>query len=61
MKVAALQLCASDDPVANLELTISMVQRAAEAGAQFIATPEVTNCVSSSRRRLWHCRRTIKH
>ena len=51
MKVAALQLCASDDPVANLELTISMVQRAAEAGAQFITTPEVTNCVSSSRRR----------
>ena len=51
MKVAALQLCTSDDPVANLELTISMVQRAAEAGAQFIATPEVTNCVSSSRRR----------
>ena len=51
MKVAALQLCASDDPVANLELTKSMVQRAAEAGAQFIATPEVTNCVSSSRRR----------
>jgi len=51
MKVAALQLCASDDPVANLALTLSMVQRAAEAGAQFIATPEVTNCVSSSRRR----------
>ena len=51
MKVAALQLCASDDPVANLELTLSMIQRASEAGAQFIATPEVTNCVSSSRRR----------
>ena len=51
MKVAALQLCTSDDPVANLALTLSMVQRAAEAGAQFIATPEVTNCVSSSRRR----------
>ena len=51
MKVAALQLCASDDPVANLEFTLSMVQQAAEAGAQFIATPEVTNCVSSSRRR----------
>ena len=28
-----------------------MVQQASEAGAQFIATPEVTNCVSSSRRR----------
>lgn len=51
MKVAALQLCASDDPAANLALTISMVQRASETGAQFIATPEVTNCVSSSRRR----------
>ena len=51
MKVAVLQLCASDDPVANLERTISMVQQAVEAGAQFIATPEVTNCVSSSRRR----------
>lgn len=51
MKVAALQLSASDDPVANLEFTLSMVQQAAEAGAQFIATPEVTNCVSSSRRR----------
>ena len=50
MKVAALQLCASDDPVSNLELTLSMVQQAAEAGAQFVATPEVTNCVSSSRR-----------
>ena len=51
MKVAAMQLCASDDPVANLALTLPMVQRAAEVGAQFIATPEVTNCVSSSRRR----------
>jgi predicted amidohydrolase len=51
MKVAALQLCASDDPVANLAHTLSMVQQASEAGAQFIATPEVTNCVSSSLRR----------
>ena len=51
MKVAALQLCASDDPVANLAHTLLMVQQASEAGAQFIATPEVTNCVSSSRRR----------
>ena len=51
MKIAALQLCASDDPVANLALTLSMVRQAAEAGAKFIATPEVSNCVSSSRRR----------
>ena len=50
MKVAALQLCASDDPTANLDMTLPMVQQAAEMGAQFVATPEVTNCVSSSRR-----------
>ena len=50
MKVAALQLCASADPTANLDMTLPMVQQAAEMGAQFIATPEVTNCVSSSRR-----------
>ena len=50
MTLAALQFCASDDPVSNLELTLSMVQQAAEAGAQLVATPEVTNCVSSSRR-----------
>lgn len=50
MKVAVLQLCSSDDPVANLDITLSMVQRASEMGAQFVATPEVINCVSSSRR-----------
>jgi predicted amidohydrolase len=31
-------------------MTLPMVQQAAEMGAQFIATPEVTNCVSNSRR-----------
>jgi len=50
MKIAALQLCVSDDPAANLKNTLSMVQQASQAGANFIATPEVTNCVSSSRR-----------
>ena len=33
MKVAALQLCASDDPTANLDMTLPMVQQAAEMGA----------------------------
>jgi len=50
MKVAVLQLCSSDDPVANLDITLSMVQWASEMGAQFVATPEVINCVSNSRR-----------
>ena len=50
MKVALLQLCSSDDPAANLEKTLSFIEQATKNGAQFIATPEVTNCVSTSRR-----------
>ncbi len=49
MRAALLQLNASDDPDANLLTTLSMVKRAAGEGAGFILTPEVTNCVSSSR------------
>lgn len=49
MQAALLQLNASDDPQANLPETVDMVHRAATAGAQFVLTPEVTNCVSTSR------------
>lgn len=49
MKTALLQLNVSDDPVANLPRTVQMVQQAVEMGAEFILTPEVTNCVSTSR------------
>lgn len=49
MKAAICQLNVSDDPVANLEVTRQMVRDAANQGAQFILTPEVTNCVSTSR------------
>ncbi|MEM1073643.1 MAG: carbon-nitrogen hydrolase family protein [Pseudomonadota bacterium] len=49
MKTALLQLNVSDDPVRNLPATLDLVRQAAEAGAQFILTPEVTNCVSLSR------------
>ncbi|WP_299608447.1 carbon-nitrogen hydrolase family protein [uncultured Tateyamaria sp.] len=49
MKAALLQLNVSDDPVANLPRTIQMVEQAADQGAEFILTPEVTNCVSTSR------------
>jgi len=51
MKAALLQLNVSDDPVANLPVTQSMVAEAVENGAQFVLTPEVTNCVSASRER----------
>lgn len=51
MRVALLQLCSSDDPQANLVATSALIERAAEAGAALILTPEVTNCVSANRDR----------
>ncbi|MEP1353873.1 MAG: carbon-nitrogen hydrolase family protein [Tateyamaria sp.] len=49
MKTALLQLNVSDDPTANLPRTVEMVQQAADMGAEFVLTPEVTNCLSTSR------------
>ena len=49
MKAALLQMNVSDDPKANLPGTIAMIQHAADLGARFVLTPEVTNCVSTSR------------
>ena len=49
MKTALLQLNSSDDPVANLAQTTELIAQAARDGAQFVLTPEVTNCVSADR------------
>ncbi|PKP75790.1 MAG: amidohydrolase [Alphaproteobacteria bacterium HGW-Alphaproteobacteria-6] len=49
MKAALLQLSVSDDPAANLPVTVAMLREAAAAGAGFVLTPEVTNCLSSDR------------
>lgn len=49
MKAALVQLTVSDDPQANLPVTISMIRRSVDLGAQFVLTPETTNCLSSSR------------
>ncbi|MEM7295518.1 MAG: carbon-nitrogen hydrolase family protein [Pseudomonadota bacterium] len=49
MRVALLQMTSSDDPSENLETVLSAMQRA--KGADLLATPEVTNCVSLSRHR----------
>jgi predicted amidohydrolase len=51
MKTALLQLNSGDDPEANLVKTLAYMNEAAEQGARFLLTPEVTNCVSSSRNR----------
>lgn len=51
MKAALLQLNSGDDPEVNLPITLGWVDQAVEAGAGFVLTPEVTNCVSASRTR----------
>ena len=50
MKAALLQLNSSDDPKKNLDVTLALVDGALAQGAELILTPEVTNCVSTSRR-----------
>lgn len=49
MRAALIQLTSGDDPIANLPVTRDYVRKAAGAGAAFVLTPEVTNCVSASR------------
>ena len=49
MKIGLLQLNAGDDPVANLPVTLALIEDAVAEGVEFILTPEVTNCVSTSR------------
>ena len=51
MKAALIQLNSSDDPTENLAVTQRLVAKAADAKADFVLTPEVTNCVSANRAR----------
>lgn len=54
MQAALLQTCASDDPLENTKMLASMVSDAAKGGAKFVLTPEVSNCVSTSRKHQAH-------
>ncbi|NJS39172.1 MAG: carbon-nitrogen hydrolase family protein [Rhodobacteraceae bacterium] len=58
MRAALVQLNVTDDPAANLAVTVAHVRRAAAAGAGFILTPELTNGLSSSRA---HQRELFRH
>ncbi len=49
MRVALVQLNAGDMPLENLPVTEAFVREAAQKGAEFVLTPEVTNIVSTSR------------
>lgn len=49
MRAALIQLTVTDDPAANLAATQGFIAQAVEGGAGFVLTPEMTNCLSSSR------------
>lgn len=49
MKIALIQLNGSDDPAANLASLLAYIKQAVADGAEFVLTPEVSNCLSQSR------------
>ncbi len=49
LRVALVQMTASDDPAQNLRDMTAQVRKAAAGGAGFVATPEVSNIISGSR------------
>ncbi|WP_395542590.1 carbon-nitrogen hydrolase family protein [Neotabrizicola sp. sgz301269] len=49
MRAALIQLNVTDDPAANLAVTLAHVKTAVAGGAGFVLTPEMTNGLSSSR------------
>ena len=51
MRVALAQLNSGDDPVKNRDATLAAIRDGVAQGAEFVLTPEVTNCVSASRSR----------
>lgn len=58
MRAGLVQLTVTDDPAANLPVTVGLVRQAAAAGAGFVLTPELTNGLSSSRA---HQRNVFRH
>lgn len=52
MKVAAIQMCSGLDPEANLAALESLLSAAAEQGARYALTPEVTTIFPESREQL---------
>ncbi|MGR3806120.1 carbon-nitrogen hydrolase family protein [Marinibacterium profundimaris] len=49
MRAALVQITSGDDPAANLDTVRGHMRAAAGQGAEFVLTPEVTNCLSASR------------
>jgi predicted amidohydrolase len=51
MRAALIQMTSGDDPAANRAAVLGHLRQAAGAGADIALTPEVTNCVATSRAR----------
>lgn len=58
MRAGLIQLTVTDDPAANLPVTVGLVRQAVAGGAGFVLTPELTNGLSSSRA---HQRSVFRH
>ena len=58
MRAGLVQLSVTDDPLANLPVTVDLVRQAIAGGSEFVLTPEVTNCLSSDRA---HQRAVLRH
>jgi deaminated glutathione amidase len=58
MRAGLVQLTVTDDPEANLPVTVGLVRKAVAGGAGFVLTPELTNGLSSSRA---HQRSVFRH
>jgi deaminated glutathione amidase len=54
---ACIQFTAGPDPEPNLRVVAGLVRRAADAGAEFVMTPEASNFIESGRRRRDKARR----
>ncbi|MEO1680664.1 MAG: carbon-nitrogen hydrolase family protein [Pseudomonadota bacterium] len=49
MRTGLVQITASDDPAGNLATLTDQISEAVAEGAGFVLTPEVSNCLSTSR------------
>lgn len=58
MRAGLIQLTVTDDPEANLPVTVGLLRKAVAGGAGFVLTPELTNGLSSSRS---HQRNVFRH
>ena len=58
MRAGLVQLNVTDDPAANLPVTLAAVRNAVAEGAEFVLTPECTNALSSNRN---HQRSVLRH